>query len=181
MTQQFRRRRSAQSAPAAPEVPAFPVDEDGDRRYTEEDYAIPDEWEAEGGYLPEEDPAKFADMPLDGDFVPEEDLLPEEYAPEWDEPVPGADEWGYAPADDPFAYAAGMVDDEDADLDELLTDEEREELSRSRWSLLAGLMDFAGVIVGTAVILVLVMLLVSLINWLMSDISQTFTLMQMRF
>ena len=59
-----------------------------------------------------------------------------------------------------------------------LTDEERAELSRSNWRLLAGLADFGGVILGTAAILVLIALLVSLMNWLINDISQTFILLQ---
>ena len=59
-----------------------------------------------------------------------------------------------------------------------LSEEERAELRRSRWQLIAGLADFAGVILGTAAILVLVVLLVSLINWLINDVSQSFILLQ---
>ena len=71
------------------------------------------------------------------------------------------------------------MDDTDPLLDdELLTDEERNELRRSHWKLLAGLADFAGVILGTVAILVLIMLLVSLLNWLINDISQSFILLQ---
>ena len=62
--------------------------------------------------------------------------------------------------------------------DELLTDEERAELKRSHWQLISGLADFAGVILGTAAILVLVTLLVSLLNWLINDMSQSFILLQ---
>ena len=36
-------------------------------------------------------------------------------------------------------------------------------------------------ILGTVVILVLVALLVSLLNWLVNDVTQTFTLLQMQF
>ncbi len=128
---------------------AIPVDEDDDRVYTEEDYAIAPDGDA---------------------FLPDEEELPP-----------------------PFSYAGSydtvsgdllddeeMLLDEDPLADELLTDEERLELRRSTWQLLAGLGDFAGVILGTAAILILVALLVSLMNWLVSDISQTFTLWQIR-
>ena len=39
-------------------------------------------------------------------------------------------------------------------------------------------MDFVAIIAGTAAILILIALLVSLLNWLVSDVSQTFTLLQ---
>lgn len=137
---------------------AYPVDEDDDRIYTEEDYA----------------------MAPDGDaFFPDE--------------ADDAELGAYDGAAQPFSYAGSydtvtgsLLDDEDMLLDEdpladeLLTDEERQELRRSTWQLLAGLGDFAGVILGTAVILVLIALLVSLLNWLVSDVSQTFTIWQTR-
>ena len=63
-------------------------------------------------------------------------------------------------------------------IKDLLTDEERAYLRRSHWQLISGLTDFAGVIVGTAAILVLMMLLISLINWLVGDLSQSFILLQ---
>lgn len=137
---------------------AYPVDEDDDRVYTEEDYAIAPDGDA---------------------FLPDE--------------ADNADFDAYDGAAQPFSYAGSydtvtgdLLDDGDALLDEdpladdLLTDEERQELRRSTWQLLAGLGDFAGVILGTAAILVLTALLVSLLNWLVSDISQTFTLWQTR-
>ena len=65
--------------------------------------------------------------------------------------------------------------------DELLTEEERAELKRSHWQLIAGLADFAGVILGTAAILIIVTLLVSLLNWLINDLSQSFILLQKNF
>ena len=46
--------------------------------------------------------------------------------------------------------------------------------------MLAGVGDFLGVIAGTVVILLLIMLLVSLINWVHADLSQSFTLWQTR-
>lgn len=144
--------RHAPASPADEPVVAYPVDEDGDRLYAEEDYA----------------------MAPDGDaFLPDEADESALYA----EPA-------YAAAPGVFPYAAGadaaMADDAwDDGGAEMLTDEEREELRRNNWRLLATLADFGGVILGTAFILVLIALLVSLMNWLINDISQTFTLLQM--
>lgn len=105
----------------------------------------------------------------DGDaFLPDEaeDAYPYDYAA--------------MPLEDDLYDEEGMLLDDDPLAEELLTDEERRELRRSTWQLLAGIGDFAGVILGTAVIFVLIALLVSLINWLISDVSQTFTLWQNR-
>lgn len=66
-----------------------------------------------------------------------------------------------------------------ADYDgEYLDEEERFEERQNRWRLMAGIGDFLGVLAGTVVILLLVALLISLITWVQSDISQTFTLWQ---
>lgn len=148
-------------APVAPKPDedaalAYPVDEDGDRIYTEEDYG----------------------MPADGDaFLPDEEDEAALYAAN-----PFA-------AQTPYAYNGSYEttdpdetwDEEELPDEALLTEEERAELRRSNWRLAAGLADFAGVIVGTAAILILVALLISLINWLINDVSQTFTLLQMPF
>lgn len=173
----YNRQRRAQAAPrqddATQVAPALVPDED-DRVYTEEDYAVPeDRWA----------PALPADEPWEA--VPDEAFQPDEGDP--------------ADTFDPFNISTDRVDlglssyssldetgdeylDLDADplADDLLTDAEQAALRRSHWKLMAGLMDFIGVIVGTAVILLLVMLLVSLINWLLADVNQTFTLWQMR-
>lgn len=164
--------------------PNFAVDEDGDRVYTEDDYAaaptgeeLPDEWETGKGsyaaagwtgeeYLPDEA------------FTPDEEDVSAEGA--WEEDLdddyaPGSLEDGYIPL---FEGEADFDDDLDPLSDELLTDEERAELKRSHWQLISGLADFAGVILGTAAILVLVTLLVSLLNWLINDMSQSFILLQ---
>lgn len=79
----------------------------------------------------------------------------------------------YADQEQPELYDEDELWDED-----MLNDEERALLRRERWRTLANLGDFAGVIVGTAVILVLVALLISLANWVQADISQSFTLWQ---
>ncbi len=141
-----------------------PEPQEEDRVYTEEDYAEPQP------YIP----SWTGDAVLpDEAFQPdEEEFLPDE----WDE-TPNADV-SYDPYLDD---TADFTDDLDPLDDELLTEEEQAELKRSRWQLLAGLMDFAGVILGTAVILVLVTLLVSLVNWLVNDLSQSFILLQKNF
>lgn len=152
----FRHRRAQAPYQAAfrPSQQSPRYDEDGDRLYTEDDYAAAPE------------------PPEDGDaFLPDDELLTY--------PDETYDQDPYEPQASPFA---APMDEEEADdpLDEeLLTDEERAYLRRSHWQLISGLTDFAGVIVGTAVILILVALLVSLLNWLHADIRQTFTLWQM--
>ena len=144
----FKHRRTQE-----PYQPTFrqPQAQDDDVVYTEEDYAAsPDDpaWQEEWAAQNE------AFLPDDADYIPDE---------VYDS---GADFAG----DDDFA-------DTD-DSDDLLTDEEREELHQSRWRLIAGLGDLAGVIIGVGVILLMVMLLISLLNWLAADIVQTFTLWQ---
>lgn len=153
----FDHRRSQQPyQPAFHQEPeaAYPVDEDGDRIYSEDDYAVTPDGDA---FVPddtEEAPAgPYYAQPFSymGAFNTMADTQEQEWLPE----------------------DAELLPDE-----ELLTEEERRELRQSNWKLLAGLADFAAVILGTAAILILIALLVSLINWLVSDISQTFTLLQ---
>ena len=170
------RQRRAGAAPLP-----YAVDEDGDRVYTEEDYveaepaqALPDEWEpGQGSYAA----ADWAgeELPEDGEaFQPddEEEAVPEG---EWEELAPD----GYDPyGEDSLPPYEEAWEDLDPLSDELLTDEERAELKRSHWQLLSGLADFAGVILGTGAILVLLTLLISLVNWLVNDLSQSFLLLQ---
>ena len=145
--------------PAAP--PAYPVDEDGDRIYTEEDYGVPADGDA---FLPdaEEEPILHAADPF---------------------AAPAAYPYAYEGTYDTLAADPGddIWDEEDDLLPEDLTPEEQAELRRSNWRLLASLADFGAIILGTAVILVLIALLVSLMNWLINDVSQTFTLLQSPF
>lgn len=165
--------RKRRSAPGNPP----PMDDREERVYTEEDYAVPsaeeplDEWEAPA-YLPADDP----------ELTPED----EAFAPDGEEAWP-AEDWQADPFSVPgrgFAFEGEPMEDDldEDDLDDdLLTDEDRAELRRSNWAMLAGLADFAGVILGTAAILVIVALLVSLLNWLMADVSQSFVLLQKNF
>lgn len=139
------------------ETKAIPVmlDEDGDRIYTEDDYALPADGEA---FLPDGEDQGGVREPA----------YPASYSGSYSTLLPDTDEDGEDFPDDDY-------------LDEAyLTDEERQELRRSNWKLLADLADFAGVILGTAAILVISALLMSLINWLTEDIGQTFTLWQGR-
>ena len=139
--------------PALP-AQAYAVDEDGDRVYTEEDYAVEPDGDA---FLPDD-----AEQPYYDPFA-----APLSYSGAFDSL--NVQEEEDAPQDDAI---------EDYDVEDYLTEEERQELRRSSWKLAAGLADFAGVILGTAMILILIALLVSLLNWLVADISQTFILLQ---
>ena len=154
------------------------VSADDDRVYTEEDYVarepVADEWAADSAYA--------------AGWTVNAPLPDEAFEPDGEDHFPDAD-WDDAPANAPYEDEYGPLFDEEIDFeddldpldDELLTDEERAELRRSHWQLLAGLGDFAGIILGTAAILVLVALLVSLLNWLIGDLSQSFILLQKNF
>jgi hypothetical protein len=71
-----------------------------------------------------------------------------------------------------------IYQDDGYDAEDELSEEERAQARRDHWRVLAGVGDFLAVVAGTAVILVLIALLVSLINWVHADITQTFTLWQ---
>ena len=75
--------------------------------------------------------------------------------------------------DEPMEY-----DTDELYYDEYFTEEERREARQMKWRMLAGVGDFFSVLAGTVVILLLVALLISLITWVQSDISQSFTLWQ---
>ena len=173
--------------------PEYPVDQDGDRMYTEEDYAtdepaapIPDEWATRRSAYPPAGWTGEAVLP-DEAFKPDEEDSPDEseWAEEEDDSLYYAAENGYDPryaAEDGYDPRYADEDDYPEDLDplseDLLTEEEQAELRRSHWQLISGLADFAGVILGTAAILLLVTLLVSLVNWLVNDLNQSFILLQ---
>lgn len=161
-------------ASAAPET--FAIEDENDQLLPEEDDAapeLPDEWEpGQGSYTAAGWPEEEA--------LPDEAFQPDDEDGEWaaapqDEFAPYPEEAEYSPQ---FEEGIDLSDDLNPLSDELLTDEERAELRRSRWQLISGLADFVGVILGTAAILVLLTLLVSLLNWLINDISQSFILLQ---
>ena len=58
--------------------------------------------------------------------------------------------------------------------------EEERQARRDRLRFAAGMTDFLGVILGLFVILLMLLLLFSLINWLIRDISNTFTFVNIR-
>ncbi len=69
----------------------------------------------------------------------------------------------------------------DDDIDYLPEDpQERRAAHIGRMRVAAGVMDFLGVVAGMVAVLALVALLISLVSWLMADMSQTFTVLQHR-
>ncbi len=153
-------------------VSAPPAPLEDERNYTEDDYAAP---EPEG--LSREEVSYAEQM----DWIPDsgDDQPADEPPQEWEE----APEEDYIPIQmegyDPLYQSETDYSDDGEPYDEdFLTEEEQEELRRSHWQLLANLADLAGVILGTVAILVLVTLLISLLNWLVGDMSQSFTLLQ---
>lgn len=80
------------------------------------------------------------------------------------------------------------VDLDDYDDDELPDEaprytsytDEMAERRKDTFRILTGLADFAGVVAGAVAILVLLAVLVSLLNWVRSDILQSFDLWQPR-
>ena len=78
-------------------------------------------------------------------------------------------------------YEDDYDNDYEDDIDFLEEDpEERKLLHAGRLRVAAGVMNFLSVIAGMAVVLVLVALLISLINWLVGDVSQMFAILQRR-
>lgn len=59
--------------------------------------------------------------------------------------------------------------------------EEERAARQDRLRFAAGMSDFVGVILGVLVILVMLLLIFSLVNWLVRDISSTFTFINRRF
>lgn len=164
---------------AGANAPSHAIEQDDDRVYTEADYAahepdeaLPDEWATRRSVYPQAGWTGEAVLP-DEAFQPDEEEEPAEEAAWAEEDDYYTDD--YQPLFQPHEEE---LEELDPLSDELLTDEERAELRRSHWQLLGGLADFAGVILGTAAILVIVTLLVSLLNWLINDLSQSFILLQ---
>lgn len=70
---------------------------------------------------------------------------------------------------------------DDDDIDFMEDNPEEIKAQRiGRFRVAAGVMDFLSVIAGMAVVLVMIALLISLVNWLLADITQTFSLLQTR-
>ncbi|NLM86596.1 MAG: hypothetical protein GX171_07890 [Clostridiales bacterium] len=58
--------------------------------------------------------------------------------------------------------------------------EEERQQRQDRLRFAAGMSDFVGVILGVLVILVMLLLIFSLVNWLSRDITNTFTVLNTR-
>lgn len=87
----------------------------------------------------------------------------------------------YQPVEDDDPYNELDNDEMPLDYDGPLTqEEEMAERRRGTFRVLSGVGDFLGVIAGTAVILVLLAILISLGNWVIADMIQSFDLLQMK-
>lgn len=104
------------------------------------------------------------------DPEPEQPVYDNDFAPEEED----------APVELPYDSVYDQPEEVYLEDEDLLTDEEKAFLRRSRWRVLASLGDFAGVIAGTAVILILIALIISLVHWVSSDITHSFTFWQTR-
>lgn len=65
--------------------------------------------------------------------------------------------------------------------DYFMQKEEERQARRDRFRFAEGMTDFVGVIIGVVVILLMLLLIFSLVNWLLRDISNTFTFINTRF
>ena len=63
---------------------------------------------------------------------------------------------------------------------QVVQEEERQE-RQDHLRFAAGMSEFVGVILGAVVILIMILLILSLVNWLRRDILSTFTLLNSRF
>lgn len=139
----------------------------------EADYTFSDDAPHTRAYVPPEQPFSSA-APADPDAQPVF-TNEEAWLPDFDEADSQAVLFGDAPYDDAEVLPQPA---EDAFDEDMLTDEELQELHQTRWALLAGLWDFLSVIVGAGVILILVAMLFSLLNWLISNVTETISLFQ---
>ncbi len=97
------------------------------------------------------------------------------------EPGPQHERKFYQPVEDDDPYNELDNDEMPLDYDGPLTqEEEMAERRRGTFRVLSGVGDFLGVIAGTAVILVLLAILISLGNWVIADMIQSFDLLQMK-
>lgn len=65
--------------------------------------------------------------------------------------------------------------------DYFIEKEEERQQRQDRLRFAAGMSDFVAVILGAVVILTMVLLILSLLNWLMGDIRDTLNLLNSRF
>ena len=62
-----------------------------------------------------------------------------------------------------------------------LTEEEREDIRKGRFRLIFGVGNLTGIVIGSMLILLLLVLLFNMINFVTTDISRSFTLFQTKF
>lgn len=65
--------------------------------------------------------------------------------------------------------------------DDMAVQEEERQERQDHLRFAAGMTDFVGVILGAVVILIMILLILSLVNWLRRDILTTFTFLGSRF
>lgn len=69
------------------------------------------------------------------------------------------------------------MEEDDLDSADYLDEQEAKEARELRFRMLSGFMNFAGVIVGMVVILLMIALIISMVNWLRADLHQSFVLL----
>lgn len=74
-----------------------------------------------------------------------------------------------------------LTEDDDPEETEELTDEEKNEIRENRSRLLFEIGDLGGTIIGTVVILLLIALLLSIVNFLRRDLSQNMVLLKTKW
>lgn len=72
-------------------------------------------------------------------------------------------------------------DDDWAEQPPLTYEEEQQQRKREHWQMIARLGDLGAVVAGVIVILFLLWILISLVNWVVSDMVSSFTLLQAWF
>ena len=108
----------------------------------------------------------------------------EEYRRQFDQ---AADQGSWEEAEDSYddGFDELLADPQAEEAEEEpLTEEEEEALRQARkrrFRIAAGVGDLGGILIGTALILVLVAFLISMIRYVSSDFSRTFSLWQTRF
>ena len=74
-----------------------------------------------------------------------------------------------------------MDSGDEEETEEELTEEEREDIRKGRFRLAFGVGNLAGIVIGSILILLLLVLLFNMINFVTTDISRSFTLFQTKF
>jgi len=81
----------------------------------------------------------------------------------WEENPPAGDQWN-----------ASLAEMEEEELEAMRA--QRRERRQLRYRVAAGISDFMGVVMGTVVVLLLAALLMTLVNWVVTDLRDSFHL-----